>query len=112
MKEFDKKTIVDFIEDQNPVYWFCGDVFFTNLNIMKNVIDEFWFDYYLEFLKSNEDSDEYTVADYYDEKLNSVICFDTDVYTEFSNAEDMYSYLLSLQMKKEKIENKIWLLYQ
>ena len=107
MKKYDKKAILDFIENQNPVYWFCGDVFYTNFHIMKKVIDEAWFDYYIELLKTSEDGDECIVADYYDENLNSVICFDVDVYCEFSSAGDMLSYLLSLQNKQEAIKEKI-----
>lgn len=107
MKKYDKKAVLDFIENQNPVYWFCGDVFFTNFHVMKEVIDEVWFDYYIELLKTSEDGDECIVADYYDENLNCVICFDCDVYCEFSSADDMLSYLQSLQNRQEAIKEKL-----
>lgn len=102
-----KENKLDFIKNQNFLYGVGWD-FYENITRLKKVIEEYsWdYDFYIEFLRSSEDWEEYIVCDYYDNNLNTVIIIDEEVYWEFEDENDVLNYLELLNKKCNNMKAK------
>lgn len=94
------EDIVKFIESNEVafVYWDYGD-YEINTRIMWDIISYMWRDWYLEELHQPDSYwwAEFLCADYYDDVVKDVICFDTDIYWRFQNsAQEVADYMWNM----------------
>ena len=107
----EKKEKLGYIKSLDFAVWDRED-FYGNINLMKDVIAKYPrdYDFYIEFLKSSEDWDEYVVCDYYDETLKAVVIVDVEVNWDFETEENVLEYLEELKTRCDNMKKKIkWL---
>lgn len=79
-----------------------------------HILNECWFDFYLEWLTSSCWDGEMTIyLDYYDSNVDAVILIDDMEWSYiFESEEDMVDYILSLEKLVEKYRQKFLSLNQ
>lgn len=104
------EDIVKFVEGNEVafVYWDFGD-YEVNTRVMWDIISYMWRDWYLEELHQPDSYwwAEFLCADYYDNELKDVICFDTDIYWRFQNsAQEVAEYMWSLNERYKDVKER------
>ena len=110
-----EKTLEDlkcFIQDSEFVYGDFWD-YEKNVRVYVDAVSFMNRDWYIESMWSAiYRSDSYTIADYYDDIVNDVIVFDTEIHWNFMNsAQEVAEYLWNMNERYKDTKNEYESMY-
>ena len=109
-KEKTLKDLIKFVQGSEFVYWDFWD-YDSNVSVYVDAVRHMWRDRYIESMwNAFWDDSDYLIADYYDDIVNDVIVFDTEIHWNFmESAQEVAEYLWNLnelyKSKKKQYES-------
>ena len=102
-----KQDLVKFFKDSDFVFDEQWD-YETNIRCMVDSISFMWRSWYLEEMwPAFSDDCMYIVADYYDDIVNDVIVFDTEIYWNYMRLpEEIADYMWNMNERYELVKEK------
>lgn len=107
-----KADLIWFFKDSDFVFTEYGD-YETNVRCMVDAISYMWWNWYIERMwQVFTDDCDYIMADYYDDVVDDVIVFDTEIHWNYMmSAEEIADYMWTLNERYEDAKKQYESMY-